>query len=72
MTEDSDVVVRSGALIDERLVEELDATAFDEEHIRSVITCEATQGVCAKSYGRDLDLGRLGNIGVSVGVVSAL
>ena len=45
---DGDVVVPSGALIDERLVEKLDANAIDEVYVRSVITCEATQGVCAR------------------------
>ncbi|WP_164305094.1 hypothetical protein, partial [Streptococcus pneumoniae] len=60
---DGDVVVPSGALIDERLVEKLDANAIDEVYVRSVITCEATQGVCAKCYGRDLARGHLVNIG---------
>ena len=63
--------VPSGALIDERLVEKLDANAIDEVYVRSVITCEATQGVCAKCYGRDLARGHLVNIGESVGVMAA-
>lgn len=68
---DGDVVVPAGALIDERLVEKLDANAIDEVYVRSVITCEATQGVCAKCYGRDLARGHLVNIGESVGVMAA-
>lgn len=68
---DGEVVVPAGTLIDERLVEKLDANAIDEVYVRSVITCEATQGVCAKCYGRDLARGHLVNIGESVGVMAA-
>ncbi|UTO04133.1 DNA-directed RNA polymerase subunit beta' [Moraxella sp. FZLJ2107] len=68
---DGEVVVAAGTLIDERLVEKLDANAIDEVYVRSVITCEASQGVCAKCYGRDLARGHLVNIGESVGVMAA-
>ncbi|OOR82711.1 DNA-directed RNA polymerase subunit beta' [Moraxella canis] len=68
---DGEVVVPAGTLIDERLVEKLDANAIDEVYVRSVITCEATQGVCAQCYGRDLARGHLVNIGESVGVMAA-
>ncbi|MFC0820184.1 DNA-directed RNA polymerase subunit beta' [Moraxella marmotae] len=68
---DGEVVVAAGTLIDERLVEKLDANAIDEVYVRSVITCESSQGVCAKCYGRDLARGHLVNIGESVGVMAA-
>jgi len=68
---DGEVVIPAGTLIDERLVEVLDNNAIDEVYVRSVITCEATQGVCAKCYGRDLARGHLVNIGESVGVMAA-
>ncbi len=66
-----ELVVQAGTLIDERIVEQLDINAIDEVWVRSVITCEATQGVCAKCYGRDLARGHLVNIGESVGVMAA-
>ena len=66
-----EVVVAKGTLIDERLVEALDKHAIDEVHVRSVITCESSHGVCAKCYGRDLARGHLVNIGESVGVMAA-
>ncbi len=66
-----EVVIASGTLIDERLVQALDDNAIDEVWVRSVITCEAKQGVCAKCYGRDLARGHLVNIGESVGVMAA-
>lgn len=65
------VIIESNTLIDERLVEVLDNNAIDEVYVRSVITCESMQGVCAKCYGRDLARGHLVNIGESVGVMAA-
>lgn len=66
-----EVIISAGTLIDERLVELLDANAIDEVYVRSVITCESHHGVCAKCYGRDLARGHLVNIGESVGVMAA-
>ncbi|MBM3263783.1 MAG: DNA-directed RNA polymerase subunit beta' [candidate division Zixibacteria bacterium] len=39
--------------------------------IRSVLTCEARRGVCAKCYGRNLATGKLVEIGEAVGVMAA-
>ncbi|MDO4426630.1 MAG: DNA-directed RNA polymerase subunit beta' [Moraxella sp.] len=66
-----ELVIAAGTLIDERLVDVLDENAIDEVWVRSVITCESMQGVCAKCYGRDLARGHLVNIGESVGVMAA-
>ena len=39
--------------------------------IRSVLTCDAEFGVCAKCYGRDLARGEMVNLGEAVGVIAA-
>ncbi|NLF55575.1 MAG: DNA-directed RNA polymerase subunit beta', partial [Thauera phenolivorans] len=39
--------------------------------IRSALTCEAEDGVCALCYGRDLARGTLVNIGEAVGIIAA-
>jgi DNA-directed RNA polymerase subunit beta' len=39
--------------------------------VRSVLTCELRQGVCAHCYGRDLATGRLVDIGVATGIIAA-
>ncbi|HEW92415.1 MAG TPA: DNA-directed RNA polymerase subunit beta' [Thermotogaceae bacterium] len=39
--------------------------------IRSVLTCEAENGVCAKCYGMDLSNHKIVNIGEAVGIVAA-
>jgi len=39
--------------------------------IRSVLTCDAKFGVCAKCYGRNLATGQMVEVGESVGVIAA-
>ena len=39
--------------------------------VRSVLSCELTDGVCGKCYGRDLARGTSVNIGEAVGVIAA-
>jgi DNA-directed RNA polymerase subunit beta' len=39
--------------------------------IRSVLTCDARRGVCAKCYGRNLATGRLVDLGEATGVIAA-
>jgi DNA-directed RNA polymerase subunit beta' len=66
-----ELVVASGQEINEDIAAALDETGIDGIEIRSVLTCETRQGVCAKCYGRNLATGRLVNIGEAVGVIAA-
>src|SRR5882724_4568317 len=65
------VIVKSGELIDEVKVEQIDKAGIEELRIRSVLTCETKTGVCGKCYGRDLARGTPVNIGEAVGVIAA-
>ena len=49
----------------------LEAHDIHKVFIRSVLTCEARQGVCAKCYGINLAVGRPVNMGEAVGVIAA-
>ncbi len=66
-----DVIVRKGQLIDERLADALDEAAVQSVRIRSPLTCEAEEGVCAMCYGRDLARGTMVNTGEAVGIIAA-
>jgi DNA-directed RNA polymerase subunit beta' len=66
-----EVVVPAGTLLDEKLVEKIEAAGIDEIWVRSPITCETRYGICARCYGRDLARGHLVNIGESIGVMAA-
>jgi DNA-directed RNA polymerase subunit beta' len=65
------VIVKSGELLQEKEVEAIEKAQIQEVRIRSVLTCETTNGVCAKCYGRDLARGTPVNIGEAVGVIAA-
>ena len=49
----------------------LEAHGISRVYIRSVLTCEARSGVCAKCYGINLAIGRPVNAGEAVGVIAA-
>ncbi len=49
----------------------LEAHNIHKAYIRSVLTCEAGCGVCAKCYGINLAIGRPVNVGEAVGVIAA-
>ena len=66
-----EVLIAAGTLLDESWVERIDLLGVDEIKVRSAITCDATHGVCASCYGRDLARGHQVNIGEAVGVIAA-
>ncbi|MBK5928805.1 DNA-directed RNA polymerase subunit beta' [Rhodobaculum claviforme] len=66
-----EVLVRRNELIDERTAEEVEAEGIAAVRIRSPLTCEAEEGVCAMCYGRDLARGTMVNVGEAVGIIAA-
>jgi len=66
-----EVLFPEGTLIDEQSAELLEQHSVDRVMVRSAIMCDATYGVCASCYGRDLARGHLVNVGEAVGVVAA-
>jgi DNA-directed RNA polymerase subunit beta' len=66
-----EVIVKSGTLLDEAMVKDIEAAEVQSARIRSPLICEAEQGVCATCYGRDLARGTPVNIGEAVGVIAA-
>jgi DNA-directed RNA polymerase subunit beta' len=65
------IVVKKSTLIEEPQVEIINQAGVQELRIRSVLTCENTNGVCGKCYGRDLARGTPVNMGEAVGVIAA-
>ncbi|MFN8676186.1 MAG: DNA-directed RNA polymerase subunit beta' [Thermomicrobiales bacterium] len=53
------------------VVGEVIASGADRVHVRSVMTCEATHGVCSLCYGRNLASGKLVEHGEAVGIIAA-
>ena len=66
-----EVLVRATDEIDEALVEKVRDAGLEKVLMRSVLTCRAPIGICAKCYGRDLARGLPVNMGEAVGVIAA-
>ncbi|HDK27074.1 MAG TPA: DNA-directed RNA polymerase subunit beta' [Candidatus Atribacteria bacterium] len=65
------VLVKIGEEIDEEKAKKISDAGIKEVKVRSVLTCMAKHGVCAKCYGKDMATGELVNIGEAVGVIAA-
>ncbi|MBX3488262.1 DNA-directed RNA polymerase subunit beta' [Parvibaculum sp.] len=65
------VLLPKNHLIDEADVDLIEEANVQAMKIRSVLTCEAQNGVCAACYGRDLARGTPVNMGEAVGVIAA-
>ena len=58
-------------LVDERQADIIDAANLVSLQIRSPLTCESDDGICAACYGRDLARGHGVNPGEAVGIIAA-
>ena len=65
------MIVPRNTLLDEPSVDAIVKGGVQEVRIRSVLTCETTNGVCGACYGRDLARGTPVNMGEAVGVIAA-
>ena len=66
-----EVMFPRGTLIDERIADLIEEAAVQTMRVRSPLTCEAEDGVCAACYGRDLARGTMVNQGEAVGIIAA-
>ena len=69
--ETGEVLLPAGGLIEEEEAAMIEAAGVETVKIRSVLTCEAENGVCATCYGRDLARNTKVNRGEAVGVIAA-
>ena len=68
---EGNIIVAAGEMIQEWHIDRINAAGIQEVKIRSVLTCEAKNGVCGTCYGRDLARGTPVNMGEAVGVIAA-
>jgi len=64
-------LVKAGVLIDEEISVKVEVAEVESVKVRSALTCELKEGICASCYGRDLARGTPVNIGEAVGVIAA-
>ncbi len=65
------LIVKSGEEFTENIAAIIEESPIEQVEIRSVLTCESKNGVCAKCYGRNLANSRMVQIGEAVGVIAA-
>ncbi|MDP3787084.1 MAG: DNA-directed RNA polymerase subunit beta' [Candidatus Omnitrophota bacterium] len=66
-----EIIVASGGEIDEVAADHIEQVGIESIRIRSVLTCEAKYGICAKCYGRNLATGRIVELGEAIGIIAA-
>jgi len=66
-----EILVHAGQEITESIVKAIEVSPLEKVEVRSPLTCEATKGICAKCYGRNLATGRMTQKGEAVGVIAA-
>ncbi|HET6560605.1 MAG TPA: DNA-directed RNA polymerase subunit beta' [Marmoricola sp.] len=69
--ETGEVLVEAGGDLGDLKIDELIAAGVEQVKVRSVLTCDARTGTCAKCYGRSLATGKLVDIGEAVGIIAA-
>jgi len=63
--------ISEGTMITKELSAKIDSMGIDSILIRSALTCETRQGLCAKCYGMDLARLKLVELGEAVGIIAA-
>ncbi len=66
-----ELVIGNGEEITEEIANKITNSPIEQVEIRSVLTCESKNGVCAKCYGRNLSTGKMVQRGEAVGVIAA-
>jgi DNA-directed RNA polymerase subunit beta' len=69
--ETGEVLAKAGDDIGDVLIRRLVAAGVTDVKVRSVLTCDAKTGTCAKCYGRSLASGQLVDVGEAVGIIAA-
>ena len=66
-----ELIIKANQPISSKLAEEIEASGIDVVEVRSALTCESAQGICAKCYGQSLSTLNKVQIGEAVGVIAA-
>ena len=69
--ESGETLLEAGGDLGDVVIDRLIEAGVEEVRVRSVLTCDAKTGTCAKCYGRSLATGKLVDIGEAVGIIAA-
>ncbi|MBR5380724.1 MAG: DNA-directed RNA polymerase subunit beta' [Clostridia bacterium] len=66
-----EVYVRTNELITHDIAKRIVASGLKEVKIRSILTCQCDNGICARCYGADMSNGAMVEVGEAVGIIAA-
>ncbi|MDO5580966.1 MAG: DNA-directed RNA polymerase subunit beta', partial [Planctomycetia bacterium] len=66
-----EVIVRENELITSEIARKIEQLGMERIRVRSAMTCEAENGVCALCYGMDLSTSKLVEEGMAIGIIAA-
>lgn len=66
-----ELLVKSGQEISHEIAERIEKSHIESVEVRSALTCESKQGICAKCYGESLSTKKMVQRGEAVGVIAA-
>jgi DNA-directed RNA polymerase subunit beta' len=66
-----EIIIEKDGYITDEIAKYIVDAGIEELKIRSVLTCDAKQGVCKKCYGQNLSTGEKVEVGESVGTIAA-
>lgn len=71
VTEDGEVLVQAGEIIDPNTAKRIAQAGIDEVLVRSGLTCESQYGICQKCYGWSLTTNKPVDVGEAIGIIAA-
>ena len=66
-----EVLAPANTEIDEDTAQRIEDRGIEHVKVRSMLTCESRDGVCAMCYGRNLATGQLVEVGEAIGIIAA-
>jgi DNA-directed RNA polymerase subunit beta' len=69
--ETGEVIIERNIMINDKVANRIVKAGIEKVKIRSVLTCQAKNGVCAHCYGDNLANGEPVNVGEAVGIIAA-
>ncbi len=64
-------IVAEDQIITKEIAAQIEELGLDKLRVRSPLTCESPQGICAHCYGMDMSSARLVEEGMAVGIIAA-
>ena len=71
LDENGNVIVRANCMITPSRAEAVIAAGIEKVKIRSILTCQSENGICAKCYGANMATGQPVQVGEAVGIIAA-